>query len=194
MIRDEAKRGKVGLGRLLGESYVSLALGAIVVIVIAVGLIIFYRTKATTETSSTKTDISQEKKGDAKSLDLPKTYTVAPGDNLWNISEKLYKSGYNWVDVAKENSLEDPDVVFSGMVLRIPDVEPKVLTVKAQEGQMPNENAITKDAYTVVEGDNLWEISVRAYGDGFRWVELARVNTLGNPDLIFPGNKLKITR
>src|SRR5207248_9194835 len=28
-----------------------------------------------------------------------KIYTVAPGDDLWHIAEKFYKSGYNYVDI-----------------------------------------------------------------------------------------------
>ncbi|PIZ97158.1 MAG: lectin, partial [Candidatus Levybacteria bacterium CG_4_10_14_0_2_um_filter_35_8] len=37
-------------------------------------------------------------------------------------------------------------------------------------------------------------IAVRAYGDGYRWVDIARANGLENPDLIFSGNVLKIPR
>jgi len=46
----------------------------------------------------------------------------------------------------------------------------------------------------VVKGDNLWQIALRAYGDGYQWVKIARENKLANPDLIHSGNILKIPR
>jgi nucleoid-associated protein YgaU len=54
--------------------------------------------------------------------------------------------------------------------------------------------AITGNSYTVVHGDNLWNIAVRAYGDGYKWVEIARANNLANPNLIHAGNVFSIPR
>ena len=50
------------------------------------------------------------------------------------------------------------------------------------------------DKYTVQKGDTLWDISVRAYGDGYRWVEIAEANELANPDIIHRGNEFVIPR
>ena len=55
-------------------------------------------------------------------------------------------------------------------------------------------SAISGTTYTIKEGDNLWDISVRAYGDGFKWPELAKANNISNPDLIYPNNILKLPR
>ena len=49
--------------------------------------------------------------------------------------------------------------------------------------------------YTVVRGDNLWNISKKYYGNGNQWRKIYNANkkVIGsNPDLIFPGQKLKI--
>lgn len=46
----------------------------------------------------------------------------------------------------------------------------------------------------MVKGDHLWGIAVRAYGDGYKWVEIARENNLVNPNLIHPGNVLSLPR
>ncbi|HUV71729.1 MAG TPA: LysM peptidoglycan-binding domain-containing protein [Clostridia bacterium] len=46
----------------------------------------------------------------------------------------------------------------------------------------------------MVKGDTLWDISVRAYQDGYRWVEIAEANNLSNPNIIHPGNALTIPR
>jgi nucleoid-associated protein YgaU len=49
-------------------------------------------------------------------------------------------------------------------------------------------------SYTVVAGDTLWDISVRAYGTGYRWVEIAQANHWQNPDLIYPGNVFQLPK
>lgn len=51
-------------------------------------------------------------------------------------------------------------------------------------------SASTDREYTVVQGDSLWDISVKRYGNGYRWSEIARMNNLKNPNIIHPGNKL----
>jgi nucleoid-associated protein YgaU len=53
---------------------------------------------------------------------------------------------------------------------------------------------ISGETYTVVRGDSLWKIAVRAYGDGNKWVEIARANKLANPNLIHAGNQFVIPR
>ena len=46
--------------------------------------------------------------------------------------------------------------------------------------------------YTVVPGDNLWNIATTFYGDGTRYPEIAAANGIENPSLIFPGQNLLI--
>lgn len=167
-----------------GESYTSLFLGIVVVIVIAVLIFSFIRNNKTQlgQTQSTSTDANGL-------IAKPTTYVTKEGDSLWKISEKMYNTGYNWVDIVSANKISNPDILYVGTKLTIPDVEPKV--VKDMQSVLPS---IKGDSYVVKEGDNLWDISVRAYGDGFKWVSLAKANNLTNPDLIFPGNTIKITR
>ena len=48
--------------------------------------------------------------------------------------------------------------------------------------------------YTVVAGDNLSKIAKRVYGDAAKWKHIFEANrdTIKNPDLIHPGQVLKI--
>lgn len=41
--------------------------------------------------------------------------------------------------------------------------------------------------YIVKEGDTLWDICVKFYGDGTKYAEVATKNGITNPDLIYPG-------
>jgi nucleoid-associated protein YgaU len=48
--------------------------------------------------------------------------------------------------------------------------------------------------YVVQPGDNLWQIARRLYGDGRYWVYLfgANAHQIGNPNLIHPGQVLRL--
>lgn len=126
----------------------------------------------------------------------PVTYIVGDGESLWNIAEKQYGSGYNWVDITRENNLSNPNLINDGQELVIPDVEPKELTIPTEMPTVDQitENSISGATYTVVAGDNLWRIAVRAYGDGYRWVDIAQENELINPNIVHSGNVLSIPR
>lgn len=48
--------------------------------------------------------------------------------------------------------------------------------------------------YVVVKGDTLSQIAEREYGDASRWREIYQANraTIKNPNLIYPGQKLRL--
>lgn len=66
----------------------------------------------------------------------------------------------------------------------------KTTAVKAQVPR-PVEKPKTK-THTVVSGDTLWHIAKRYLGDGARYSEIAKLNNIKNPDLIYPGQVFKI--
>ncbi len=119
-------------------------------------------------------------------------YVVKKGDYLWTISERKYGSGYNYVDIAKKNKLKNKDLLFVGQVLTLPEVTAK----KPTTGQIVNvkTSQVKKsiNQYMVKKGDNLWKIAVKAYGDGYAWIKIAKKNKLKNPNVIFEGQKLLI--
>lgn len=123
-----------------------------------------------------------------------RVHTVAAGENLWAIAERYYRSGYNWVDIARVNNLSNPGVIASGTKLTIPDVNMKTITVDTKGTQEDFGPKITGTTYKVQKGDHLWGIAVRAYGDGYKWSELARVNNITTPSVIHVGLELKVPR
>ncbi|MBI4991148.1 LysM peptidoglycan-binding domain-containing protein [Candidatus Gottesmanbacteria bacterium] len=106
------------------------------------------------------------------------------------MAEKYYQSGYNWVTLAKENNLSNPDLIYVGQVLNVPKAE----TIKPAKGEISAVSTEPPKTYTVVAGDNLWNIAVRELGDGYAWVKIANANNLANPNLIHPGNVLTLPR
>ncbi len=232
-----------------GESYTSLILGIVVVIVSTILLLSFVNNKNANKnkkqdvpvakvansspTANPTASVSAVAKKStptltpAKATSTPtpakvakevvkgEVYVVKKGDSLWTIAEKIYKSGYNWVDIARVNKLSNPDAIEAGSKLVLPKVEQKVVakaTVttadeqynktsrkveqdKSAMKQAPVQGQkITGTTYTVVLGDTLWDISVRAYGDGYQWVKIAEANNLANPSIIHRGNTFKIPR
>ncbi len=170
------------------ENAVSLILGVLVVIVLAVMAYNLFRVKPVNGPATTENQPKEELTVPASAVSLPIEHTVADGESLWTISEKYYTSGYNWVDIANTNGVQNPDQIFVGQKLTIPNVSVRGL------GPQVTLSKIEGGTYTTLKGDNLWTIAIRAYGDGYRYGDIARVNNIANPRLIFSGNVLIIPR
>ena len=105
-------------------------------------------------------------------------YTVARGDTLIGIARRY---GTTAEELARINGLENPSLIYPGQKLKIP---------RPDGGPQPEpEPQPTYVEYTVARGDTLIGIA-RRYGTTAE--ELARINGLENPSLIYPGQKLKI--
>lgn len=106
------------------------------------------------------------------SPDLPPTlqaYSVQSGDTLTEIAGIF---GTSAEAIASGNGIENPDLIFPGQTLCVP-VGPDVRV------------------YVVQEGDTLREISQRF---GTTVQALVEANDIEDPDLIFPGQRLRIPR
>ncbi len=181
----------------LHENQISMALGAFILLVAAI-FVIKYIKNIQTERNQTNQTQNQNQT----------VHTVEKGETLWSISEKYYKTGFNWKKIADANTISSPTKLEVGQSLIIPVevTETEVQTPKetevaspAPKGQITEEaasttNAITGANYTVVKGDSLWKIAVRAYGDGYKWSEIAKENHLTHPNVIHTGNVLILPR
>lgn len=161
----------------LSEDTISMFLGLIIVVMVVL-LVINYvrRNKGNIEvpgiSSNNQENLTEMGKEEKK-------YTVKKGDNLWKIAESVLGSGFRWVEISGINNLQNPDLIFSGQELKIPEEE--IVEKEPVNGE-----------YVVKKGDSLWKISVKLYGDGFKWVKLWETNKslIRNPNLIEIGMKL----
>lgn len=170
------------------DSLVSLALGLAVVLVVGITIVNYIKTKTQLATSTAKQQNAAKTEG---TLALPAKYEVKEGDTLWSIAQTYYKSGYNWVDIQKANNLESADIITAGATLTIPVATPIVVQTGVVSSTATSISPKEK-SYTVVTGDDLWNIAGKEYGDGYRWGDIAKANNLTNPDIIHAGNVLQL--
>ena len=120
-----------------------------------------------------------------------KTYQVKEGDSLWTIAQAAYGSGYNAVDIAQVNKLENPDIIEPGQNLVLPNIEPKEPTSgETVMGTATGKVAQRPQSYIVQIGDSLWKIAEQFYGDGYAWVRIAQANSLPDANFIYAGTQL----
>ncbi len=159
-----------------------MVLGALVIVIVGVLVVNYFKDRKSETLPALSTESSTTKE-----------HVVVKGETLWSIAEDSFGSGYNWVDVKSENGLTS-DKIEVGQKLTIPDVAAKKPTVTKQTVTVQTDQTITGNNYTVEKGDTLWNISVRAYGDGYQWAKVARENNIKNPNLIYVGTVLNLSR
>lgn len=98
------------------------------------------------------------------------TYTVKKGDTLSGIATKF---GTTYQKIAADNGIADPNKIYPGQVLKI-------------NGGSSSSSA---EYYTVQKGDNLSKIASK-YGTTVN--QLVSWNNISNPNLIYPGQKLRV--
>ena len=106
------------------------------------------------------------------------TYTVQRGDTLSGIAQMF---GTTVQEIAQINNIANPNLIFPGQVLRILTNS----TVNASETR--GAGSIT---YTVERGNTLSQI---AESYNVTVAHIVELNDIQNPNLIFPGEKLRIT-
>lgn len=174
------------------EKYPYFLLGATVILIVLLLVTTYFGKNVLVKINLNKPTANQQ--NIPKKQALARTYVVSQGDSLWKIAEQSYGSGYNAYDIAIANKLTDANVIEAGQILVIPSVTAKQPTQGEIAMAKTAPITIKENTYTVKEGDDLWDIALGAYGDGYMWVSVAKANNLTNPDLIHAGNVLKLPR
>lgn len=107
----------------LKQSYLNLFLGFLIVLVIGVLVFNYFKTEPGNLGPAEQTVAEQTTQPDVTPENLPGKYTVKEGDTLFLVSEKYYKDGSYFVNIAQENKLSNPDMLLAGQVLEIPKLE-----------------------------------------------------------------------
>ena len=113
-------------------------------------------------------DVQALDTGGSNSTGNTQTHIVQSGDTLSGIASNW---GTNWQELARQNSLSNPNMIYSGQVIRFTG----------------GQSGATARAYTVRSGDNLSSIAGRL---GTTVQSLVSMNGISNPDLIYAGQTL----
>ncbi len=185
----------------LNENTISTVMGGVVVVVIAGLIFNYFRTtnlKSWQGTLLTEQEAATTLNSESNDKIIA-TYKVVKGDDLWHIAEKFYRSGYNYVDIMKENKITGAGIIVADQELRIPKVDAKKITVVEVKEVVADTNvkstaSIAIGEYTTQKGDSYWSIAVRAYGDGYQWPKIYWANKVlfENPDVIYANTKITI--
>lgn len=106
------------------------------------------------------------------------SYTVQSGNTLWQIASEY---GTTVQELASINNISNPNLIYPGQVL-------KILTNSTVNGS--ETRGIGGITYTVKRGDTLYKIA-NTYG--VTVAHIVEINDIQNPNLIYPGEKLRIT-
>ena len=109
------------------------------------------------------------------------SYTVRAGDTLSSIARA---HGVTVAAIADANNIVNPNLIFVGQVLTIPDGAAPVATPEP-----PASDSSSGSAYVVQPGDTLLRIAVR---HGVTLQAVIAANNLANPNVIFVGQRITI--
>lgn len=108
------------------------------------------------------------------------TYTVRPGDTLGKIAIKLYRKFNRYKDLADENGLSPPYLLYPGQTIRYGG------SVGVARNETPDKSLV------VQSGDTLWHLAEKHLGSPYVWQAFVTWNqgVLSDPNKIAPGMKL----
>lgn len=126
----------------------------------------------------------------------PHSIVVQPGDTLTGIALRVYGSADAVDRIAAANKLADPDRVFAGSSLLLPDTATastasSATTTAAASGATTTATVVGGARQVVVApGDTLSAIAVRLYGSAAYAAPLAAANGITDPNRVYAGMKL----
>lgn len=121
--------------------------------------------------------------------------TLPNGKVLFNTLTEVSLEDYS----VNESASEGFDLVASVKLKQFNPIKTTTQTVikKTEAGAVVKEETVrpiskeTPKSYTVKSGDTLWAICKSNLGDGAKYGEIAKLNGISNPNLIYPGQVIR---
>ncbi|MBN2280865.1 MAG: LysM peptidoglycan-binding domain-containing protein [Candidatus Marinimicrobia bacterium] len=120
------------------------------------------------------------------------THIVEVGDCLTEISMMYYGTSKLWRAIFDANSdlISNPEIIKTGMALKIPEQEIKLVEKSMLSGQLK------KGEYLIEIGESLWSIANKVYPDEttnhWQFIYIENLDLIANPNLIQAGMIINI--
>ncbi len=111
-------------------------------------------------------------------------YRIRRNDNLSKIAKRFRTDA---LYLAKINRIKNPNSLYPGQRIKVPQTGPSVQLAKLDKNQIP----LHGDYYRVRKNDNLSKIAKRFDTDV---IHLTSLNRMKDPDALYPGQKLLIAK
>ena len=125
-------------------------------------------------------------------------YKVQSNDSLFKISKKYYGDGKKWNKIfeANKDSMPDPDSLYVGQKLLIPDVTVEKETNRVFQTSVKKERSVNVVTHTVEAGDTLYRLAEKYYDDPTVWIKIYEANedTIEDKGLLIEGQILIIPK
>jgi LysM repeat protein len=123
-------------------------------------------------------------------------YTVRPGDTLAAISQKFYgtASKWNWIYHANRSKISNPNSIFVGEKLTIPNHAPVPTAYSAKHAKAPTRTVLTSSAHKLSGNlscsglEALWETAGGSHREAFMAAEIAMAESGGRQYAHSPTN------
>ncbi len=124
------------------------------------------------------------------------TYTVRPGDTLSVISQRFYgtASKWNWIYQANRSKISNPDSIFVGERLTIPNHAPVATAYSPKHAKKPVTTTLTSSSSKLSGNlscsglEALWEAAGGSRGEAFMAAEIAMAESGGRQFAHSPTN------
>jgi len=97
--------------------------------------------------------------------------------------------------VAKDNATREKAILIAGNIEGVEAVNAdQLVSPEIIEASTPASEAPTSEFYTIQDGDTLWAIAQKAYGDGNKYQHIVDENleVIKDADKIYPGQTIRI--
>lgn len=124
--------------------------------------------------------------GDADAAEKIKSHIEADNPGVDNLAVQFEDGVAKISGNVKDSAALEKAVLIAGNVEGVETVELDNIS-----GAQPGDNV---DYYEIQKGDSLWKIAEKAYGNGAKYTAIFEANkeVIKDPDLIYPGQKIRI--
>ena len=127
---------------------------------------------------------TREKPEQVKTESTPPTNSETPAAPVRKNSDEIYRLEGKDVTLTVERNRPVPDKIPATSATQ------QISPAAGQSEAIPS--GYDEFVHIVVKGDTLWDIAARYLKNPFRYPELAQLSKISNPDLIYPGDTVRI--